>query len=123
MDQPTQPVQSPGAGGMPLSTAIDAIGSVYNRSANPILALTSGTGALTLQLPSPITQAVTAGSGLALSGTGPLTLRFQPSTGIFSGAFKPSRIAGKYGGAIFQATNLGQGTYILGGTTGQVNLK
>ena len=109
-------------GAASLSTVISAIGSSY-QLANPVLPLTSGTGALSLQLPTPITQTVTAGSGLALSGTGPLTLTFHPANGVFTGTFKSTGAMGKYGGAIFQDQNLGQGVYILGGTAGAVNLK
>jgi hypothetical protein len=108
----------PRPGSPPLSAVTGAIGSVYH-AVNPILPLTSGTGAVTLQLPAPISQPVTAGSSLTLSGAGPLTLTFNPATGLFIGSFT----GGKYGGAVFQDQNLGGGTYILGGATGAVNLQ
>jgi len=109
-------------GSPPLSVVTHAIGSVY-QATNPILPLTSGTGALTLQLASPLSEAVISGTGLALSGAGPLTLSFNPLTGIYTGGFTSGASAGKYGGAVFQDQNLGEGTYILSGTTGAVNLQ
>jgi hypothetical protein len=112
----------PRPGSTPLSGLTDAIGSLY-QSANPILPLTSGTGTLTLQLPTAISQTVTAGSGLGLSGPGPLTLIFNPTTGLFHGTFSAGGGRGEYGAAIYQDQNLGEGTYILSGTTGAVNLQ
>lgn len=113
----------PRSGSPPLSTVTDAIGSVYEGTANPILPLTSGTGTLILQLSTPVSRPVTSDAGIiSVSGTG-VTLTFNPASGFFGGRFTSGHAAGKYGGAVFQDQNLGQGTYILSGTTGAVNLQ
>jgi hypothetical protein len=108
-------------GGTLVSDVIDAIGSTFKAS-TPILSLPSGKGTITLQLPAPITGDVKASSGLGLSGTAPLTIRSDRSTGIFSGSFESGGASGKYGGAIFQDQDLGMGTFMLSGSSGGVNL-
>jgi hypothetical protein len=112
-----KPVSTPEA----FSVVTNAIGSKYQQT-NPILPLTSGTGMVTLQLPSPISEEVTAAAGLTLTGAGPLTLSFDANSGLFTGKFT-SGVKGTYGGAVYQDQNKGEGTYILSGTTGGVDLQ
>jgi hypothetical protein len=112
----------PLAGSPPLSAVTNAIGSFYH-AANPVLPLTSGSGNVTLQLPVPVSESVTSASSLILSGTGPLTLKFSATTGLFTGALTSGTLNARYGGAVFQDQNMGAGAFLLSGSSGAVHLQ